>query len=372
MVDEAPPALSGYQLFQVGRLHAHEVPVWVHNSAEHTPSPRQPAPIPPAAPRRQLSPAPHRQAPVRSSPRAERMHSKIHRATAARSSPVPHAPRFGATSDIHASLLESQPHRLTPRQRRDALLAINDSYINDWLRVRGSLPAYRTITKARRAALAGCFRLLDPEDTGTVGVKEAELLLRALGFRTLHVAAVVATSKPGVEGRLSAAEFTRLCIEAEGVSCRAAPAPVYLESPQSAADAFPLALLMERQRIRDLIDGHVRSLNGSKSPDGGASTETGDPPLSRRATSTQAPPAPMSGSLARKLARPHSCAQGGGRRPLTARSGVSFVRPLLTPPTRPNSARSRPDSKIAVFGPCGGSYIRTLHGDHAYRAPYRP
>ena len=109
----------------------------------------------------------------------------------------------------------AQPFRLTARQRADALLAINDFHINVFLERRRCLPAYRTISKAKKAAIEGCFGLLDKDGDGSSRMSETNLLLRSLGLPDSVVAEVVATAKTDDSSNVSRAEFTRLCVEAD-------------------------------------------------------------------------------------------------------------------------------------------------------------
>jgi hypothetical protein len=128
----------------------------------------------------------------------------------------------------------------------ETAVAINEFHSNCWLQQRGQLPRHRTTSKARRAALAAAYQLLDPLSVG--GVEEADmiLILRALGFKPAVVSAVLESAKPDENGLLPAAEFTRLCLEAEQ---RARKRVSSFESPRSASESFPLSLLMERHRI---------------------------------------------------------------------------------------------------------------------------
>lgn len=143
--------------------------------------------------------------------------------------------------------------------RADTVQAFNEFHINNWLEARGKLPRHRTISKARRAALAGCYRLLDPEQQGSVQRADVQRILRALGFQPATVSKVLANANADEDG-LSPGEFTRLCVEAEQAAGRTIST---FASPRGAAEAFPLALLMERHRIHDLIDGHVERLERS-------------------------------------------------------------------------------------------------------------
>ena len=105
-------------------------------------------------------------------------------------------------------------HRLSPQILAEQLKSENEYHINNWLEARGKLPRHRTISKARRAALAGCYRLLDPEQQGSVQRADVQRILRALGFQPATVSKVLANANADEDG-LSPGEFTRLCVEAE-------------------------------------------------------------------------------------------------------------------------------------------------------------
>ena len=194
--------------------------------------------------------------------------------------------------------------RLSPRQRAMAVKSINDSHINQWLAARGQLPTHRTISKARRAALASCYNMVSTMPAGFedeaaqqrlqhnppppkqgVDVSDMKLVLRALGFRPEVVSAVLRNARPDERGVIDSAEFTRLCVEAEQASKRKISA---FESPRAQADAFPLALLMERHRIHE----HITRLDGSA-----------EEPVSRNPTPPPRPPSPR-GSNHRGVAPP--------------------------------------------------------------------
>ena len=117
--------------------------------------------------------------------------------------------------------MTSQPYRLTSKQRAAALLAINDFHINNFLAVRRSLPAYRTLSKAKRAAIDGCFAIVDKEHTGEAHVREAELLIRSLFPQNpVAVNRVLASARVDDMQNVTAPEFTRLCVDTEADSCR--------------------------------------------------------------------------------------------------------------------------------------------------------
>ena len=143
-------------------------------------------------------------------------------------------------------------------------MAINEHHVNAWLEARGQLPPHRTISKARRAALAGCYRLLDPESVGGVDPASMQLVLRALGFAPAVVSSVLASARCDENGRYPPPEFNRLCVEAERTAGRRVSA---FESPRVVAEGFPLALLLERERIHDSIarlsSGSTRARPGS-------------------------------------------------------------------------------------------------------------
>jgi hypothetical protein len=109
----------------------------------------------------------------------------------------------------------AMPYRLTPRQRAEARVAINDFYINIFLERRRCLPAYRTISKAKKSALEGCFALLDQDGVGGGHVREAELLLRSVDFPEAVISEVIAAANTDDNSNLSRAEFMRVCVEAD-------------------------------------------------------------------------------------------------------------------------------------------------------------
>lgn len=208
--------LSNLELFRAGRdlggASTALVPFWSES------------PRPPQRPRSAGRPTPR---PPPSAPpsavaaTAEHIPSYLQQTTSASPRFRPPPPRLKPPSSSYRTEAQrqlqktAQPFRLTARQRADALLAINDFHINVFLERRRCLPAYRTISKAKKAAIEGCFGLLDKDGDGSSRVSETHLLLRSLGLPDSVVAEVVATAKTDDSSNVSRAEFTRLCVEAD-------------------------------------------------------------------------------------------------------------------------------------------------------------
>lgn len=265
-------ALSGYEIFKAGREHSNNanilLPFW-----DDEPPLRRPASA--------------RQAAWRPAPKQPRARQLL-----APPPPTPPLPPSRAASTVSSARrrfpteVEDVPlaaglasQRLTMQFKAEQKASEDEFHVNSWLEARGKLPRHRTISKARRAALAGCYRLLDPSEAGSeVGVEpsDVQLILRALSLPPHVISAVLGRAQLDDSGLFPPHEFTRVCVEAEQ---RAKTPIAAFASPRLASETFPLALAMERHRIHGLISGHVARLEGANT----------------RARSPTAPVAPVGG-----------------------------------------------------------------------------
>ena len=114
-------------------------------------------------------------------------------------------------------------------------------------------------SKARKAALSGCFCAMDHANTGQVAVHELGIAMRELlGLSAAQAHGVLSRALPDEDGKLSPAEFSRLILEAEGL----ADEQRTFEAPGSdwtrgQLDAAPLGILMSSHRIRALVDSYM-------------------------------------------------------------------------------------------------------------------
>lgn len=110
-----------------------------------------------------------------------------------RAASVPSSPRFGRPRAEQAAAAQlvpgvaglgssgtsappaDQQHRLSPRLRREFLGRVAEYHMNTWLEARGTIPAHRTITKARRAALHECFNAIDHEHAGAISLNDLKV-----------------------------------------------------------------------------------------------------------------------------------------------------------------------------------------------------
>ena len=256
--------LSGYEVFKAGRAHSHMVPVWMDEPPRFH-SARV------AASQISWRPAPQQR------PASARLHAAPPRRPPQPPRPsAPISPRVGASPRVRhhgtSAVLNTDPavplsgihHRLSPQILAEQLKSENEYHINNWLEARGKLPKHRTISKARRAALAGCYRLLDPSEAGGVEPADMQLILRAVGFPAHVIVGVIERAQVDENGLYPPHEFTRVCIEAEQCSRQHVAA---FDSPRLASETFPIALAMERHRIHDVISEHIARL---ESTSGGA------------------------------------------------------------------------------------------------------
>ena len=257
-------ALSDLEQFLVGRGLLHSVPAWSEDEEEpassvsprttapsvHASSPTPVQPTPPPTPRPKHTEPPPKRRPI---------------SLAA----APHNPRAGAFASSRGGFYPGQPFRMDPRARAQALLDINQFYINNWLARRRRLPAHRTVSKDHRAALQSLYGHISRDGSG-VEPTDLRALLNALQLGPGVMSTVMADARPDQQsGKLPLNEFTRLCKEAETLKHPLIPVPPYFQSQRAASEAFPLGLLMENERIHALIDGYVATLErpfGSKPP----------------------------------------------------------------------------------------------------------
>ena len=157
-------------------------------------------------------------------------------------------------------------HRLSPRLRNEHLLSINDFYSNCWLELRGTLPVYRTLTKARKAELAEAFRAIDDDQSGVVDLDELGLAMKALRFSPDEIREVAHLADGDKDGQILPSEFTRLCLEAE----RIAKNRLVFGSPggtieRGRPDASSLGVAVGSHRIRRLVEAYITD-SGSAEP----------------------------------------------------------------------------------------------------------
>lgn len=167
--------------------------------------------------------------------------------------------------------VQSHDHRLSPRQRRKYLGYIRDFEMNLWLEARGTIPAHRTITKARKAELRECFKAVDQERMGLVKVDELGMAMTALGFTAEEVVETLSRARCvndpehpewGTD-RITSTEFIRLCVEAEAAAQAQGGSRCTMKPPGGQLDAGPLDVLIGSHRIRGLVESYMRDPVGA-------------------------------------------------------------------------------------------------------------
>ncbi len=178
--------------------------------------------------------------------------------------------RAAAMAPAPAPVVYQPDHRLSPRVRRKYLQYLHDFQMNRWLEARGTIPAHRTITKARKAELRECFKAVDQERVGLIKVEELGVAMLALGFSAEEAGSTMARAvcvddpdHPEHDNRITPAEFTRLCVEAEAAAQAKGGSGSSIKPPGGQLDAGPLDVLIGSHRIRGLVERYMRDPVGA-------------------------------------------------------------------------------------------------------------
>lgn len=159
------------------------------------------------------------------------------------------------TDEQMASYLCPASHRLSPRQRKDAVRKVQDAQWVDWFTKHSlsghALKPKEDLSEERTEALREAFNLMDADRSGRINVAEVATVMKVFGFASDAIRTALKEGDKDSDGELDFGEYTALI---QLASARSDPGDGGMDAE------FPFTLVANSFKISRLIDSCALAL----------------------------------------------------------------------------------------------------------------